>query len=136
MAFYPSELIYCKKTRSRGRGVFARVAIPAGTVVETVPVIVLPTEDLYGPGKTSLLVGYVFSWNDTSVALALGFGSLYNHSYDPNLACADIAPKTKRFTAIRDIAQDEELTFNYGGSPDSSDAVGFEVTWSHESPLP
>lgn len=127
MAFYPSEIIYCKKTRSRGRGVFARADIPAGTVVETVPVLVLPTADLFGPEKTSLLGHYVFWWNDTSVALALGYGSLYNHSFDPNLACADIAPQTKRFTAIRDIAKNEELTFNYGGSPDASEAVGFEV---------
>jgi SET domain-containing protein len=127
LAFYPSELIYCKKTRSSGRGVFARVAIADATVVEIVPVLVLPTADLYGQENTSLLGRYVFFWNETSVALALGYGSLYNHSYDPNLACADIAPQTKRFIAIRDIAKGEELTFNYGGSPDSLDAVGFEV---------
>ena len=104
------------------------MAITEGTVVETVPVLVLPTKDLYGPTKTSLLGQYAFYWNENSVALALGYGSLYNHSYTPNLACTDIAPQTKRFTAICDIEQDEELTFNYGGSPDSADPVEFEVT--------
>ena len=128
MAFFPSELIYCKKMATKGRGVFARVAIPADTVVETVPVLVLPNADLYNPESTSLLGSYVFYWNKDSVALALGYGSMYNHSFDPNLICRDVVPQTNRFVAIKDIEQDEELTFNYGGSPDSTDPVGFEVS--------
>ena len=112
----------------KGRGVFASVRIPTDTVVETVPVLVLPNGDLYNPENTSLLGRYVFYWNKDSVALALGYGSMYNHSYDPNLICRDVAPQSKRFVAIKDIEQDEELTFNYGGSPDSKDPVAFEVS--------
>lgn len=128
MAFFPSELIYCKKTAAKGRGVFARIAIAGGTVVETVPVLVLPNADLYNPASTSVLANYVFYWNKTSVALALGYGSMYNHSYEPNLVCRDVAPQSKRFVAIHDIAKDEELTFNYTGSPDSTDPVAFDVS--------
>ena len=127
MAFEPSELIYCKRTRDRGMGVFARKRIAAGTLIEQVPVLVLPTDSLYHPTGTSPLGNYVFHWRKDHVALALGYGSLYNHSYAPNARCRDVQPKSKQFIAIRDIERDEEITFNYNGQPDDNASVGFEV---------
>lgn len=127
MAFYPSELIYCKQARGRGRGVFARCFIPAQTVIETVPVLVWPADELQRLGPQEILSRYVFHWSKGHVALALGFGSLYNHSYDPNARCVDIAPRTKRFIAIRDIEADEEITFNYNGEVHHLGPVGFDV---------
>ncbi|MCA9168513.1 MAG: SET domain-containing protein-lysine N-methyltransferase [Planctomycetales bacterium] len=125
MAFYPSELIYCKKTPHRGRGVFARRLIPENTIIETVPVIVWPANELQKLGPDEVLGQYVFHWSPGMVALALGYGSLYNHSYQPNARCVDIAPRTKRFIAIRDIQPNEEITFNYNGAPENRDPVGF-----------
>ncbi len=127
MSLTPSQLIYCKRTKTRGRGVFARCRIEAGQVIEEVPVIVIPVTDLYAPSGTSILANYVFHWREGYVAMALGFGALYNHSYTPNAACEDLAPQTKRLTAIRTIERDEEITFNYAGHPDATDDVGFDV---------
>ena len=127
MAFRPSALIYCKRTMHRGYGVFAVSEIAAGELIEQVPVIVLPLQDLHGPEGTTKLAKYVFHWREGYVALALGYGSLYNHAYEPNARCEDVAPQSKRFVAIRHIEQDEEITFNYNGEPQATGPVGFEV---------
>ncbi len=70
-----------------GRGVFARRDIKAGKILETCPVLVLPADELFGPDdgrRTPKLVWYSFDWRPITekehVALALGFGSLYNHA--------------------------------------------------------
>ena len=60
---------------------------------------------------------YVFEWGEGKVALALGFGSLYNHSYRPNARYNDVGPQAKAFQALRDIAVGEEITVNYNGEP-------------------
>ena len=59
--------------------------------------------------------------------LALGYGSLYNHSYRPNARYVDLSERTKLFTAIRDIAAGEEITVNYNGEPEDQTPVGFDV---------
>ncbi len=127
MAHFPSEIIYSKQTRTRGRGIFARCPIKDGTLIEELPVLLLPVEEIWQPEGNSELANYVFHWNNTHVGLALGFGSLYNHSYEPNARCEDVRPRTKRIIAIRDIATDEEITINYGGSPESKAPVGFDM---------
>ncbi len=127
MAYRPSQLIYCKKTRRRGRGVFAQCPIAADTVIEEVPVLVLPANEMWRAEGNAQLANFVFHWSDGHVALALGYGSLYNHSYQPNARCEDVRPQTKRFVAIRDIQANEEITFNYGGTVDCQDPVGFKV---------
>jgi len=61
------------------------------------------------------------------VAIALGYGSLYNHSYTPNAHYRDIGRRSKEFLAVRDIAAGEEITVNYNGDPQDRTAVDFEV---------
>ena len=89
--------------------------------------LVLPDEEVkLGDGWTGL-AGYCFRWHGETLALALGYGSLYNHSYQPNSRYDDVAQTTKVFTALRDIAPGEEITVNYNGDPDDRSSVGFEV---------
>ena len=123
MSHVQSDLVEVKQMREKGRGVFARCAIPAGTVIERVPVIVLPIEDV----ETSRLGDYCFFWGRNTVALALGYGSIYNHSYRPNAEYRDIPPRTKEFRALRDIRKGEEITVNYNGDPRDHSSVGFAV---------
>ena len=59
--------------------------------------------------------------------LALGFGSLYNHSYRPNARYDDVGPQAKSFTALRDIAPGEEITVNYNGEPGRRKKVWFDL---------
>ena len=112
-----------RKINGKGRGVFAAEAIVAGTVIEKAPVLVLPSDTV----DTSPLMDYVYCWGDETVALALGFGSMYNHSFDPNARYDDVGVKQKVFTALRSIPAGEEVTINYNGEPEIRDDVGFDV---------
>jgi uncharacterized protein len=123
MPFVPSEKIEVRRIRGKGRGVFARVAIAEQEIIETVPVLVVPEEDM----ESTALAGYCFVWGPGTVALPLGYGALYNHSFEPNAEYVDRAPRTKTFRALRDIAPGEEITINYNGTARDDSPVGFEV---------
>lgn len=60
---------------------------------------------------------YLFTITDTiEDFLVTGFGSIYNHSYNPNMiwGIIDIKLRVINFVAIKDIEIGEELTLNYG----------------------
>lgn len=123
MPFVPSSLIEVKRLPGKGRGVFARQDIPEGTVIETVPVLVASEEDM----EATAMAGHCFLWSQGQVAIPLGYGALYNHSYNPNAEYFDKAPLTKVYRALRDISAGDEITINYNGSPEDRSPVGFEV---------
>ena len=109
------------------RGVFARRAFHPGDVVEIAPVILIPNTQRTLIRQT-VLENYVFDWGGGSTALALGYGSLYNHAYDPNAYYyQDIDRKTLEFSAIRGIAEGDEINVNYNGSSESSLPMWFDV---------
>lgn len=123
MAIVPTGLIEVRKVRGKGRGVFARELIPEGTEFEKAPILVLPE----GPTLETPLIDYVFEWAPDKVALVLGFGSLYNHSYEPNARYYYGGPKAQLYVALRDIQPGEEITINYNSDPEDQAPVGFEV---------
>lgn len=123
MPIVPSDLIEVKRIPNKGRGVFARRDISAGTVIETAPVLVVSEQDM----ETTELAGHCFLWSKGKVGLPLGYGALYNHSYEPNAEYIDRAPQTKVYRALRDIVGGEEITINYNGSPHDTSPVGFDV---------
>ena len=62
-------------------------------------------------------------------AIALGNGSLYNHSYAPNASWScRLRSKTIRFYALRKITTGEEILINYSGAagPEGDD-IEFKV---------
>src|SRR3954470_18336734 len=70
----------------KGRGVFTMVDIPALTIVETAPVIVLDTAAKKLLDKT-LLHDYIFDWQPDGkeyCCVALGWASIYNHESPSN----------------------------------------------------
>lgn len=103
-----------------GRGVFAAVALKAGELIESCPVIALADpKDRERLRKTGL-VNYYFLWgeNRDRAAICIGFGSLYNHSYEPSVGYMKFIDKEQMdFFALRDITEGEELTVNYNGVP-------------------
>jgi SET domain-containing protein len=110
-----------QNVRGMGRGVFAGRPFRKGEVIEVCPVIRLST------GTPPLgLEHYVFKWGDgeDELAVALGYGSLYNHSPTAN---AEFAPRTGRgeivFRAARDIAEGEQIFIDYEW--DDSDYAAF-----------
>lgn len=125
MAIRQDDAVEVRRTRNKGRGVFARRRIAEGEVFETCPVLVLPARTIE---DFSVGVGpYVFLWGRGTVALALGYGSLYNHSFEPNARYEDVRGPTKLFVAIRDVLAGEEITVNYNGEPGDRSPVWFEV---------
>ena len=123
----PSPLIEVKRVKGKGRGVFAKQLIPAGTVFERVPLLIIPAKEVLECEHGSFLSQYVFEYGRGTVALALGYGSLYNHSYTPNARYDDVGRQTKEYRALRDIQPGEEITINYNGAEDNTDPVEFHV---------
>lgn len=109
----------------RGRGVFAERAFARGDVIEVAPVLVLAANDVARIDGT-ILEAYVFGWGDR-LAVALGYGSLYNHAWTPNVEYVKRRELGLiEFVAVRDIAAGEELFTNYTASnPHRADL------WSH-----
>lgn len=119
-----------RETASRGRGVFALAAIPAGTLIESADVIPIPQAEMRAI-EDCLLVDYYFRWGQDGRdgAIALGLGSLYNHSYTPNARYVKhFDRRSIDFIALQDIAAGEEIRTNYNGEPDSKKIVWFEVS--------
>ena len=127
MPYVQSKLIEVKRVPKKGLGVFARKMIPKGTVIERVPVIVMPLQDVFNQTPEPKLAEYVFNWDEDTVAIALGYGSLYNHSYRPNARFDAKSGRTQVFTAIRNIEAGEEITVNYNGPPKSRTKMNFRV---------
>ena len=117
--------ITVKDTKKMGRGVFAAGDIKTGEILEVAPVIVLKHEDFVDT-RWNLLFEYYF-WLDHEVVLALGYGSLYNHSLSTNAEYKlDIKNRSITFTANKDIKKGEEIFFNYKGSSSSKAPLWFE----------
>ena len=126
----PSTMIEVKRAKGKGRGVYARVHIPAGTVFERAPLLVMAEKEALEGDHANVLPAYVFEYGKGKVALALGFGSLYNHSYSPNARYDDAGNQVKEYRALRDIERGEEITINYNGAEDVMDPVDFNVVES------
>ena len=119
---YPSTKIYLAQSTipKAGLGVFSHTNINKSDEIETAPVLVLPIKD-YPKAKKTILRNYYFMWGTRTAALCYGFGSFYNHSYQPNATYQkNTQQKTITFTAIKKIPKNTEITINYNyGDPDS-----------------
>jgi uncharacterized protein len=121
-------LIEIKKSRY-GRGIFAARTIQKGELIHQAPVIVCPG-DQYKKLKKTALRNYYFNWgkNYDHVAIALGYGSLFNHSYSPNAMFENnLKEETVDFIAIKRIKAGEEIFVNYNGDPDDKGPLWFDV---------
>jgi hypothetical protein len=122
-----------------GRGVFSNTELPVGTIVEVSPVLLITREE---GDRDDVFGRYIFEWDVdadlTAYALALGWGSLFNHAGDPSCAytradddetiaaslaaapggvtglAAGLAPALL-FTTLRAVIAGEELTIDYSG---------------------
>lgn len=122
-----SDLVFVKRIKGKGRGVFAQQPIRRGEVIERVPVLLVPLTFLAAGLGDKELMRFCF-WRDRrTLAVALGYGSLYNHSYRPNARYDDGPAATMIFTAIRAIKAGEEITINYNGDPRDREPIGFAV---------
>lgn len=115
-------------TEQKGRGVFATEEIAKEEIIEVCPVIVLNTEDRERLNHTALY-NYYFGWGlgYTGAAIALGYGSLYNHSFTPNAQyLKQLDTEELHIVARETIHAGEEITVNYNEDPADHSPIWFK----------
>ncbi|KAF8544058.1 hypothetical protein BDD12DRAFT_873792 [Trichophaea hybrida] len=108
----------------KGRGIFATRLIPAGTVIDTAPVILLGVDEFNTNVQYTDLLHYSYNWpvrvgngkTELHQAIVLGLGSMFNHSlrrqnvgWKRNLDAQVVV-----YTALKDIEAGQELLISYG----------------------
>ena len=132
--FRQSDLVEVRRDSSKGlggRGVFARRQISEGTIIERVPVLLIPRRQVFDesnvPLRSCRISWYVYDWDSEEeneyVAVALGYGSIYNHSFKSNAIYRLESPDAIEFIVLRQIEADEEITVNYNGDPGDGSPV-------------
>ena len=114
----------------KGRGVFTTKNLAANTVIEISPVIELSQKDRKQIEGTKLY-HYIFEWGKTKkkAAVALGYVSMYNHSFDPNCKYEmDYEYLTMTIQTIKPVKKGEELCFSYNGDPEDKTPLWFKTT--------
>jgi SET domain-containing protein len=120
------QITEIRPSPGKGRGVFALRPIAAGELIERAPVVVIP-EGQWEKFEKTILFNYYFSWERHS-ALVLGYGSLYNHSYQPNARFVrQFKEEAMDFIALRAIATGEEIVINYNGDPTDDSPLWFHA---------
>src|SRR5258708_2989022 len=99
----PATKIYTDSSPISGIGVFAMDEIKPGELIEEAPILEISEEQIEDLAKTELLNFFFGEGNGFETpAIILGFGSLYNHSYDPNARFVKkMGEKILRFVALK-----------------------------------
>jgi SET domain-containing protein len=114
----PNDNLEIRRDPAKGRGIFARAPIAAGTVIEAAPVIIVPAEDCLMLDRT-ILHDYYFHWDGDpdgagTGAVALGLLALCNHSRRPRARVRrNFAQITLDLVALVPIAAGDEVTIDY-----------------------
>ncbi|KAK4051644.1 tRNA-specific adenosine deaminase subunit tad3 [Microbotryomycetes sp. JL201] len=120
-----SAPVEIKADDTKGRGVYAARDILAGTTIDISPVLLISSKEYYGGGEPgegkgvegSVLRGYVFTWKgkEGGMALALGLGSLFNHSATPNVSFElDTVGYAIHYKTFKRVNAGDELCIYYG----------------------
>ena len=121
--------LYIDEVEGKGRGVHSYESFSIGDIIEVCPMLVLGKDDRPHIEST-FLYNYFFEWGENSeyTAIALGYGSIYNHAAQANAQYEmDFKAKTLTIFCVRPIRAGEEITINYNGEIDNTDKVWFEL---------
>jgi hypothetical protein len=113
----------------KGRGVVCLSPIKKGEILEVSPVIVMSHKEQELLDQT-LMHDYIFLWGEDQpqCALALGYVSMYNHSYDSNCEYQMYTDQELiEIFAVKNIAAGTELTINYNGTYNDTAKVWFDA---------
>jgi SET domain-containing protein len=120
--------LFVAPSGNKGRGVYTSKNIPANTVIEISPVLVLTNKERKAVEQTKLY-DYLFEWGRSHKQGAVGFGyvSLYNHSYDANcIYDMDYDGMLMTIRTIKAVKKGAELCINYNATPDDKKKVWFD----------
>ena len=121
--------LYMDVVEGKGRGMFSRRNIPANTVIEIAPVVVMPYHERLLLDKTALH-NYIFEWGykKDMCCMALGYIPIYNHSYSSNCEYEmDYDKEIITVKSVRLIPKGEEITINYNGVWNDPKKIWFDV---------
>ncbi len=94
--------------------------IKSGELIESCPIILLPTDEFEFYNKT-ILTNYDYDWDEHNGAFVLGYCVLTNHSFSANaIYKSNFEKKTMDYYAVKDIKKDEEIYINYNGKPNDT----------------
>lgn len=117
-------------SKNRGRGVFTTKSIPPNTVIEISPVIELSEKERKQIEGTKLY-HYIFEWGKSKrkAAMALGYVSMYNHSFEPNCEYEmDYENGNMTIRTIKSVKKGAELYFSYNGDPADKTPLWFKTS--------
>ena len=120
--------LYILDSEKKGRAVYCLHDIAEGSLIEICPVIVVPPKDTLAI-HNSILHDYYFMWDmeAKSSAIALGYGSLYNHSDQPNAEfLIDRTTTEIKIMAIQDVTAGTEITLDYIAAKDEGISLWFD----------
>lgn len=104
--------LYAAQSRRHGRGVFAARRFRTGQIIYRCPVLTVSARER-GILEETVVGSYLYE-RGRGGAIALGLGSLLNHSFDPNAACEmNDGDDVAEYRAIRPIQPGEEVTILY-----------------------
>ena len=112
---YRGPKLFVMTVEGKGLSVFAAEDIISDSIIELCQVIILNKEDTQAIHRTHLH-DYYFIWDieKGESAIALGNGSVYNHSEEANATFTlDHENRLISFYAIKDIAAGDEITIDY-----------------------
>jgi SET domain-containing protein len=118
--------LYIAPSELEGRGVYCGDSIEQDSVIEVCPLVIIPAKEMPLLKQTNLY-NYYFEWKENAGAIALGYGSLYNHAYVPNARYViDEDFDSLTVIAITNIPAGTEIRFNYNGDIDNQTKVWFD----------
>ncbi|GMI48847.1 hypothetical protein TrCOL_g5990 [Triparma columacea] len=114
----PTPLTFViRDVEGRGRGLFSRAPISRGDLIHEAPCLLVPKSSYDSHAKHTVLEHYLFNCKDGDRLLALGYGSIFNHSDPPNVDYRlDKVGMVIRYFAGRDVKIGEELCIYYGAN--------------------
>jgi len=121
--------LYIAETAHKGRGVFTSQDLANGDLIEICPIIKIQSGNLKAIDQTNFY-NYYFLWEqeDYEACIALGYGSIYNHSDTPNATVImDYSDDTIRIEACRTIRSGDEILIDYTGGTKGEVQLWFEV---------
>jgi uncharacterized protein len=115
-----TDQLIVRPSSIHGLGVFARRSFVVGEVIERVPCVMIPDEEMhFSRIRGTIMHRYPMPGVPTPdrSAWMLGYGALYNHCVDPAAANAEwvyVGGRVIEFRAIAPIAPGEEIIYDYG----------------------
>lgn len=125
--------VVIRKSRLGGLGVFATRPFKKGELVFSNYVLCMPLRmwQKVSEFEGSDVYGRVYEWGvkTEQIAIACGEASFINHSFTPNVRKVNYnGRKVLSFYALRNIANNEEVAFNYLIEGNDADELWFKPT--------